>query len=172
MPPRRRKSTEPQVSLPIPAAPAERRASAAALELSRRRPQRLADGSLRVERWRSRVRGERDQAEADFYGVGPELPTGSHLRDMRSLLGEVLAGLPLEEESFSAEILAEAWERAVGVALAQMTALLSVERGLARIRAAHPAARYELTRLKPRIIAALNRILGEGCVERVRIVSR
>ena len=55
---------------------------------------------------------------------------------------------------------------------ALMTALLSVERGLARIRAAHPAARYELTRLKPRIIAALNRILGEGCVERVRIVSR
>ncbi|MGN0868808.1 MAG: DUF721 domain-containing protein [Akkermansia sp.] len=156
----------------MPEALAERRASAAALELSRRRPQRMADGSLRAERWRSRARGERDQAEADFYGVGPELPTGCHQRDMRSLLGEVLAALPLEEESFSAEILAEAWERAVGIALAQMTALLSVERGLARIRAAHPAARYELTRLKPRIIAALNRILGEGCVERVRIVSR
>lgn len=171
MPPRSRKRVESRAPLP-PAALAERRAFAVALELSRRRPQRLADGSLRVERWRSRARGERDQAEADFYGVDPELPTGSHLRDMRSLLGEVLAGLPLEEESFSAEILAEAWERAVGVALAQMTALLSVERGVARIRAAHPAARYELTRLKPRIIAALNRILGEGCVERVRIVSR
>ncbi|MGN0836585.1 MAG: DUF721 domain-containing protein [Akkermansia sp.] len=170
MPPRRKRA---ETEAPLtPAALAERRPSAAALDVSRRRPQRMADGSLRVERWRSRARGERDQAEADFYGAGPELPTGCHLRDMRSLLGEVLAALPLEEESFSAEILAEAWERAAGIALAQMTALLSVERGMARIRAAHPAARYELTRLKPRIIVALNRILGEGCVERVRIVSR
>lgn len=164
MPPRRsKKSAAPLVSPLSPAA--EQR------ELARRQPRRMADGTERAERYRSRAQGERDQAEADFFGAGPELPTGANMRSIESLLGEVLAALPMEEESFSTKILAEAWEKAVGSALAQLTELCSVERGSARIRALHPAARYQLVQLKPRIIAALNGILGEDCVKRVNIVS-
>lgn len=134
--------------------------------------QRMADGvSLRAVRYRARRDGERDQAQADFFGVGPELPVTANVRTVESLLGEVLAGMKLEEEELSAELLAETWRKAVGPALSSLSQLVSVANGLACIRVAHPAARYELTRLRPRVIATLNQTLGDGSVTKLRIIA-
>lgn len=164
MPPRRKKKTStPELHKPEPAAPRAPR---------RFVMQRMADGiSERAVRCRSRRDGERDQAQADFFGAGPELPVAANMRTAESLLGEVLAAMHLEEETLSAELLAEAWQKAVGPALASLSQLLSVAHKSACIRVAHPAARYELTRLRPRVIAALNNTLGEGSVTRLSIVS-
>lgn len=134
--------------------------------------QRMADGvSERAERWRSRREGERDQTMADFFGAGPALPVAANMRTAESLLGEVLASMHLDEETLSAELLAEAWQKAVGPALASLSQLVSVANKSACIRVAHPAARYELTRQRPRAIAALNQALGENSVKTLRIIS-
>lgn len=134
--------------------------------------QRMADGtSERAVRYRSRREGERDQAMADFFGAGPDLPVAANMRTAESLLGEVLASMQLEEETLSAELLAEAWLKAVGPALAALSQLVSVANQSACVRVAHPAARYELTRLRSRAVAALNRALGEGSVKTLRIIS-
>lgn len=164
MTPRRKKKTEtPELHRPGLAAPRTPR---------RFVMQRMADGvSERAERCRSRREGERDQALADFFGEGPELPIAANMRTAESLLGEVLASMNLEEETLSAELLAEAWQKAVGPALASLSQLVTVANKSACIRVAHPAARYELTRLRPRVLAALNTALGEGSVKYLRIVS-
>lgn len=134
--------------------------------------QRMADGvSQRAVRYRSRRDGERDQAQADFFGAGPALPVTANVRTVESLLGEVLAGMKLEEEELSAELLAETWRKAVGPALSSLSQLVSVANGLACIRVEHPAARYELTRLRPRVIATLNQTLGDGSVTKLRIIA-
>lgn len=134
--------------------------------------QRMADGvSERAVRWRSRREGERDQSLADFFGVGPELSASANMRTAESLLGEVLTSMQLEEADLSADLLAEAWQKAVGSALASLSQLVSVADKRACIRVAHPAARYELTRLRPRVIAALNTALGEGSVKTLRIMA-
>lgn len=158
---RRRKQSEP-IRPELPSAPAPCRFVM----------QRMEDGvSLRAVRYRARRDGERDQAQADFFGVGPELPVTAHVRTVESLLGEVLAGMKLEEEELSAELLAETWRKAVGPALSSLSQLVSVANGLACIRVAHPAARYELTRLRPRVIATLNQTLGDGSVTKLRIIA-
>lgn len=164
MPPRRRKKTDkPELTQPALGQPRAPR---------RFVMQRMADGvSERAVRCRSRREGERDQALADFFGMGPELPIGTNMRTAESLLGEVLASMELEEETLSAELLAEAWQKAVGPALASLSQLVSVANKSACIRVAHPAARYELTRLRPRVLAALNKALGEGSVKTLRIIS-
>ena len=69
------------------------------------------------------------------------------------------------------EILAEAWREAVGGALAGVSSLQSVMRGTARIAVNHPTVRYEITRLKPQIMKALNRTFGAGSVKKIVIAS-
>lgn len=160
--PRRQKKEAPAFSAPAPAARAPRRFVM----------QRMADGiSERAVRCRSRRDGERDQAQADFFGAGPELPVAANMRTAESLLGEVLAGMLPEEETLSAEFMAETWLKAVGPALSSLSQLVSVANKCACIRVTHPAARYELTRLRPRVLAALNTALGENSVKKLRIVS-
>lgn len=133
--------------------------------------QRLGDGAERAVRYRSRPDGCRDQALADFFGSGPELDLRSNVRTMDSLLAEVMQDMNLED-SLAPEILADAWKKAAGNALFSMSELLSVADGIACIRVGHPTVRYELTRLKVRIIAALNSELGDGSVRFVRFISR
>lgn len=164
MPPRRKKKTDtpeqPRAELPVPRAP------------RRFVMQRMADGvSERAVRCRTRREGERDQAHADFFGAGPELPVAANMRTAESLLGEVLSSMELEEETLSAELLAEAWQKAVGPALASLSRLVTVANKHACISVSHPAARYELTRLRPRVIASLNTALGEGSIKAIKIVS-
>ena len=69
------------------------------------------------------------------------------------------------------EVLAEAWREAVGGALAAVSTLQSVMRGTARIAVNHPTVRYEITRLKPQIVKALNRTFGAGNVKKVVITT-
>lgn len=160
MPPRRKKK-EP---VPPPAAAGHK-------PLPRFRMRADAGGAERAERCRTRAQGERDQAWADFFGVAPGLDTGANIRSMDSLLGEVLEGLNLQEETLAPEILAQAWLKAVGPALASMSDLLSLVRQTATIRVHHAAARYELNRLKSQLIRCLNEQLGDGSVVRVRLIS-
>ena len=133
--------------------------------------QRLSDGTERAVRFRSKTDGCRDQALADFFGSGPELDLRSNIRTMDSLLAEVMEELNMEE-SLAPEILASAWRKAAGSALVNLSELVSVAAGTACIRVGHPTVRYELTRLKTRIIAALNEELGAGSVRFVRFISR
>ncbi len=133
--------------------------------------QRLSDGGERAVRFRSRAAGWRDQALADFFGAGPELDACDNIRTMDSLLAEVLKSLG-PEEALAPEILKETWLQAAGNALSSLSELVSVAEGIACIRVGHPAVRYELTRLKSRIISALNEQLGSGSVRFVRFLSR
>lgn len=134
--------------------------------------QKMADGvGERAVRVQGTRQGCRDQALADYFCCGTELPVASNQRSMESLLGELLSELHFEEESLAPEMLASAWKNAVGGALAGVSSLQSVARGRARILVNHPTVRYEITRLKPQIIRALNRTLGEGCVKTLTIAS-
>lgn len=134
--------------------------------------QKMPDGvGERAVRVRSVRKGARDQAFADFFCGGSELPVTSNQRSMESLLGELLSEWDLHEESMAPELLAQAWTEAVGPALASVSSLVSVAKGRARIMVNHPTVRYEVTRLKPQIVPALNRILGAGNVKSLTIVS-
>lgn len=134
--------------------------------------QKMADGiGERAVRVRDSRKGARDQALSDFFGCGTELAAGRNQRSMESLLGELLSELHLQEDDMAPEMLATAWKQAVGGALAGVSALQSVVRGRARISVNHPTVRYEITRLKPQIIRALNRTLGEGSVKSLVIAS-
>lgn len=163
MPPRRRSKT-PEVT-------------AVSVSVGRKKPRprfsmiRGADGSERAERSRTRAEGERDQALADFFGIGPALDVKANIRTMDSLLGELLQELNLQEETLGPEILAEAWHKAVGDMLSGMSELVSLSRQTAVIRVSHAAARYELTRLKPQIVRVLNQTLGSGSVTRVKLIQ-
>lgn len=90
---------------------------------------------------------------------------------MDAILGELLEELHLQEEDMLPEVLADLWRKAVGNALSSFSELVSVARQSASIRITHPAVRYELTRMKPQIIRALNKALGEGSVRTVRFIN-
>ena len=131
----------------------------------------MEDGSLRAERVRSSSQGARDQALADFYGAAPRLSVTSNMRGLESLLGEVLEGLHLDQEAVAPEILAGVWKRVAGESLATCTELQSVSRHTARVWVNHPIVRFELERIKPKLIQALNAELGEDCVRSVKFVQ-
>ncbi len=165
MPPRRKKknSTAEIAAETQYAAPARKRAR------PRYRMVSYADGSLRPVRCQNRSEREREQVLADWFGAGSGLSSTAHLRRIDSLLAEVVEGLALEEETLAPEVLAAAWLRAVGPALASHADLMSVARGTASIRVNHPVVRMELLRLKPQILLVLNAELGEGSVASVHI---
>lgn len=128
--------------------------------------QKMPDGvGERAVRASSLRRGAREQTVADFFGSGSALPVSANQRSMESLLGELLSELDLQEDTLAPELLADAWQQAVGAALASVSKLAGVARGRARISVSHPAVRYEITRLKPHIIKALNKTLGMGSVK-------
>lgn len=134
--------------------------------------QKMPDGvgvrAVRTGNFRS---GARAQAMADFYGSGTLLPTASNQCSMEVLLGELLSELDLQEEALAPELLSDAWRKAVGPALADVSTLAGVARGRARILVKHPTVRYEITRLTPHIIRALNQILGAGTVRSLVLAS-
>lgn len=161
MPPKRKKAAPPPADTPRQFTPAPRS--------MRWRWVRHKDGARVAERIEPRPGRERTQAEADLYGNFPYLSTGSHLRTAASALTELLATLHIEETDIGPELLAQAWHQAVGDFLATRAELASLDKGVAYIRTAHPAVRFELERHRRDIIRVLNDTLGEGCVQRVRI---
>lgn len=130
----------------------------------------FADGSVRPVRNSTRAERESGQALADFFGVEPELNPASNTRTMESVLASLVSKMDISMAEHAPEVLAEAWQRAVGPFLATKAELLSIARKQARIRTSHPAVRFELMRQKASIIRALNKTLGEGSVTAVRIV--
>ncbi len=166
MPPRRKKkSVVPEVGADaLQTTPAQKR------EMPRFRMVDYADGSLRPVRCQRRSASEREQAMADWMGAAPALSPSAHVRSMESLLSEVVESLQLEEAKLAPEVLAAAWQRAVGSFLANQAELVSVAGGRASIRTNHPPVRFELGRLKPQILRVLNAELGEGSVQSVRIM--
>lgn len=129
-----------------------------------------ADGVSQVAvRTISRHTREREQALADLRGGRPMLSTGERLLPISSILAEVLSELKVEEAELAPELLAAAWEKAVGGFLATQAQLTSLSDGVAGVRTTHPAVRFELQRNCKLIITKLNSALGEGSVRRLRI---
>mgnify|MGYP003292006701 CR=1 FL=1 len=158
--PRKKKSAAPAAD----AAPRSRK-------LPRFRMVKGEDGLAHAERTRTLAQGARDQALADYLCACPELKVTANMRSVQSLLGEVLEAMHLEEETIRPEILASIWKKAVGDSLAAFTELQSVSKHTARVWVNHPAVRYELLRLTPKLIQALNAELGDGCVKKLKIVQ-
>lgn len=132
--------------------------------------ERFPDGSTRAVRCISRQERERAQALSDFYGVQGQLSVDENVRSMAAILGDLLEKMELCASEFAPEALAGAWLKAVGPFLASQAELLSISGQRARIRTSHPAVRYELSRIKPQIISALNEALGKGCVKSVQVI--
>lgn len=162
MPPRKRKKLKTDTVAATAASPVGRR------KAQRWRWLRLENGAEVAERlgedW------QRAQAEADMYGNTPMLSTGAHMRTIDSLITEVASSLNIQEQELAPELLQQAWYKAVGAFLATQAELVGLAEGLATIRTSHPAVRFELQRRKQHILSALNRELGEGCVQTVRIL--
>lgn len=137
---------------------------------SRFRWMTYADGSVRAVRLGRREDSFIGQVRADFFGIGDDLSVKANIRSMESLLAEIAEGLDWNEESPAPEVLADIWLKAVGDFLAEQSELVSVSRRSARIRTRHPAVRFELNRLKPQLLSRLNRLLGEGSVERICVI--
>ena len=133
------------------------------------RQETFADGSVRPVRVQTAAEEHRAQALADFFGAAPGLPVRANLRDMASILAELVTKLDIRESDFAPEILNSAWQKAVGPFLSTQAQLISIDKKTAIVRTSHPAVRFELQRLRPQIIRALNTSLGEGCVRTVRI---
>lgn len=164
--PRRRvRKATPVEPVPAPAVPAARREPAGLYH-----EETFADGSVRPVRNSTRAERESGQALADFFGVAPQLNPASNTRSMESVLAALISKMDISMAEHAPEVLAEAWQRAVGPFLATKAELLSIARKQARIRTSHPAVRFELMRQKTSIIRALNKTLGEGSVTTVQIV--
>ncbi len=157
---------------PSPVAPEVRQTSAfaAAPPDNRFHYERFGDGSERPVRNMRRETREREQALSDFFGVGSVLSPRANIRTMDSILAEIAGQLNLMEADVAPELLAAAWQKAVGSFLSTQSELVSLARGTATIRTAHPAVRYELQRLKPQIVRVINSVLGDGSVRSVRII--
>ncbi|MFI3242876.1 MAG: DUF721 domain-containing protein [Akkermansia sp.] len=136
----------------------------------RMRYQRYADGSVRPVRAQSFAKGESDQALADFYGAAPELPVGSNMKSIEALISEITAKLQIVEESIAPEILATAWQEAMGEYIATQARLISINNELATIQCLHPALRFELNKRRRHIISLLNKRFGDQTVKRIRLL--
>ena len=157
MPPRKKKAPASAPKAPQPPAKAE----------ARWRWLKREDGSMVAER--INTDWQRAQAEADLFGDTPMLSTGAHLRSISSILTELSGQLNAEVAEIAPELLAQAWQQAVGDFLSTQAELVLISQGQAIIRTSHPAVRFELQRHKKHIIQALNNTLGEGCVQTVRL---
>ncbi len=118
----------------------------------------------------SRTQQDEDQAMADFLGVSIDRTATRSIRSMASILGEIDERLQLREESFAAEILAEAWKKAMGDFFSTQAELFSLSDGLATIRTLHPNIRFEINRMRTQVIRKLNDQLGAGSVKKIRII--
>ncbi len=118
----------------------------------------------------SRSQQDEDQAMADFLGVSIDRSATRSIRSMASILGEIDERLQLREESFAAEILAEAWKNAMGDFFSTQAELFSLSDGLATIRTLHPNIRFEINRMRPQVMRKLNDQLGAGSVKKIRII--
>ncbi len=133
---------------------------------------RYPDDTLRPVRHVSRRAGMRHQAEADMFGDVALLSTGANMRDITSILTEVVSRMDLQEAQFAPEFLAGVWQQAVGDFVASQSTLVSLRDGCATIRAPHPTVCFELRRQRQGLIRTLNEAMGENCVRTVNVRSK
>ncbi|MBU6281193.1 DUF721 domain-containing protein [bacterium] len=92
------------------------------------------------------------------------------IESLRDLLERALARAGLEATSDAFRV-AEAWEEAVGPAVASRARPAGLERGELLVAAPDAVWRQELVLLAPDIKQKINRALGAEVVQRVRIVG-
>ncbi len=133
-------------------------------------PVHFPDGSVRLAHVPSQAEQDKDQAYADFFGEGYDYSTKAHIRSMSSLVSEICERLDIKEASIAPELLAKAWAESMGSFFAQQAQLCSLCDGVALITTLHPSVRFELTRMRQRVIARLNEHLGPASVRQLKIV--
>lgn len=129
----------------------------------------MAEGSTRAERVLSPAEYKMAHAHRDLFGAPPALGDKANMRSMEAILGEVLDNLPLANEQIAPDLLREGWERSAGAFISRQAELVSIADGIATIRTMQPAVRYELERMRRRLIEALCREFGENSVRTLRV---
>lgn len=124
----------------------------------------------RPARYMSRGERESGQAFSDFFGILPELSADANVRSMDAILAALVEKMDISVAEHAPEVLADAWRKAAGEFLATRAELISIANKQARIRTAHPAVRFELSRRKTQIIHLLNSTLGADTVKTVQII--
>ncbi len=133
-------------------------------------PVHFPDGSVRLAHVPSQAAQDKEQAYADFFGEGRDYSAQPRIRSMSSLVSEICERLDIKEASIAPELLAEAWSEAMGSFFAQQAQLTSLCDGVALITTLHPSVRFELTRMRRKVIERLNEHLGPASVSKLRIV--
>lgn len=110
------------------------------------------------------------RAHGDLFGAPPALGDKANIHSMEALLGEILQSLPLTTEQIAPGLLKEGWERAAGAFISSQAELVSIADGVATIRTAQPAVRYELLRMHRQLCEALCTEFGENSVRKLRIL--
>lgn len=116
-------------------------------------------------------RDERDmrQALADWFQVSPGTSETRNLHTAESLLGDILAKLPLDEEGMDPELLRKGWLAAAGPFLGQQANLLSIVKGVATVQVLQPAMRYHLQQWQGALLGKLKEQFGRDAVHSIKI---
>lgn len=128
------------------------------------------EGSARAERVLRPAEFRMARAHGDLFGAAPALGDRANIRSMEAILGEILDTLPLSSEQIAPGLLKEGWARAAGAFISAQAELVSIADGVATIRTAQPAVRYELERMRRRLCEALSGEFGENSVRKLRIL--
>lgn len=118
----------------------------------------------------SRDQQEVRQALADWFQIPPpRFNETRNVHTVESLLGDILAKLPLKEEVMDPEILRKGWLAAAGPFLGQQANLLSIVKGVAIIQVLQPAMRYHLQQWQGALLGKLKDQFGKDAVASIKI---
>lgn len=109
------------------------------------------------------------QALADWFQVSPIANATRNLHSADSLLGDILAKLPLDEVGMDPERLREGWMKAAGPFLGQHTNLLTIAKGVAVVQVLQPSMRYHLLQWQGALLGKLKEQFGKDVVQSIRI---
>lgn len=109
------------------------------------------------------------QALADWFQVSPRTSETRNLHTAESLLGDILAKLPLDGDGMDPELLREGWLKAAGPFLGRQSNLLSIVKGVATIQVLQPAMRYHLQQWQGALLGKLRDQFGRETVHSIRI---
>lgn len=117
----------------------------------------------------SREEREVRQALADWFQATPALNETRNVHTVESLLGDILAKLPLDEEGMDPELLRKGWLAAAGPFLGRQANLLSIAKGVATVQVLQPAMRYHLIQWQGALLGKLKEQFGQNAVSSIRI---
>lgn len=117
----------------------------------------------------SRDEREVRQALADWFQVSPGISETRNIHTAESLLGGILAKLPLNEEGMDPELLRKGWLSAAGPFLGKQANLLSIVNGVATVQVLQPAMRYHLQQWQGALLGKMKEQFGPEAVHSIRI---